>query len=750
MDPSFQFEDMISALLNSCGGSSEDGLLSSTFEDVASLDDGPQLDTKENNPQLLNNGDNHNNKGLTEPSTFGDIVSNGALTPDLSTSKHAHEDIRQLTTKNNNFNNNDNHDDYDDTTATNATPTCEEAVRTQSYLVRNNANDADDVQEVDDASSTVDISQFQPKDDQTHSSANPMTKSKMIVNGEENDVKKASNTTTMTTTTMTTLGDTSDTNIPAKILASKEPQSICDKWGLEDDSKCATPTSLDFNRASLSHSPLSSESPVSSQVSQFSGSSSLGYGSNSGSDPINFIDVLNHRDDHSGYFGPFISQDSGLGGGSSPHLTENHDGLNHQTSNIFWDVNGKSNSDETGLFPMNDLSTQRKGVSLMGLEANEGSSSELGLQGLTGLFLNDEDSLSQTEITGFSPSSNGQPPQMSHALKNILQLSILESQTTPMSDLNAHQGLPESPTGMLDQDLYRPPLSNTPNLALTTHLSNALLGLEPNHQHHHHHHHHRQPPQIHPPHLSTRDLKQSANATTLFNDGCATFPNSTTSTLMAGRSSRNGGSSYPNSLPSPPLDIYGGGISPNETLMENLAALAQLSEMEDPNAACFPSSGDFMVPPPDMMGYNLPQYPKTVAFPGSNRLNTNPNRAYMEHQLMNQRSSLSPPLHTGRYPLNRSTNDWNHLHHHQQQQQQPNHHHQQQHSSLNGLDSSRSGGRGCQPNRTSKPMTVLVKFGQLGQGRGMFNSPHGFCLGLNQEIIIADTYNNRIQVSPSN
>ena len=49
------------------------------------------------------------------------------------------------------------------------------------------------------------------------------------------------------------------------------------------------------------------------------------------------------------------------------------------------------------------------------------------------------------------------------------------------------------------------------------------------------------------------------------------------------------------------------------------------------------------------------------------------------------------------------------------------------------------------PNSLS--MSIRSKFGSLGSGQGQFDSPHGFCLGLNQEIIIADTNNNRIQVS---
>lgn len=44
------------------------------------------------------------------------------------------------------------------------------------------------------------------------------------------------------------------------------------------------------------------------------------------------------------------------------------------------------------------------------------------------------------------------------------------------------------------------------------------------------------------------------------------------------------------------------------------------------------------------------------------------------------------------------------------------------------------------------PMQIRVKFGALGPARGQFNSPHGFCLGLDEEIIVADTNNHRIEV----
>ena len=43
-------------------------------------------------------------------------------------------------------------------------------------------------------------------------------------------------------------------------------------------------------------------------------------------------------------------------------------------------------------------------------------------------------------------------------------------------------------------------------------------------------------------------------------------------------------------------------------------------------------------------------------------------------------------------------------------------------------------------------MSFRCKFGQLGPGKGQFNSPHGFCLGIDDDIVTADTNNHRIQV----
>ncbi|XP_021926795.1 B-box type zinc finger protein ncl-1-like isoform X2 [Zootermopsis nevadensis] len=44
------------------------------------------------------------------------------------------------------------------------------------------------------------------------------------------------------------------------------------------------------------------------------------------------------------------------------------------------------------------------------------------------------------------------------------------------------------------------------------------------------------------------------------------------------------------------------------------------------------------------------------------------------------------------------------------------------------------------------PMQIRCKYGQLGPSKGQFNSPHGFCLGAEEDIIVADTNNHRIQV----
>ena len=43
-------------------------------------------------------------------------------------------------------------------------------------------------------------------------------------------------------------------------------------------------------------------------------------------------------------------------------------------------------------------------------------------------------------------------------------------------------------------------------------------------------------------------------------------------------------------------------------------------------------------------------------------------------------------------------------------------------------------------------MQIRCKFGTLGEFQGQFQQPHGFCMGRDEEIVVADTYNHRIQV----
>lgn len=68
--------------------------------------------------------------------------------------------------------------------------------------------------------------------------------------------------------------------------------------------------------------------------------------------------------------------------------------------------------------------------------------------------------------------------------------------------------------------------------------------------------------------------------------------------------------------------------------------------------------------------------------------------------------------------------------------------------SLNSLPSTGPNATAVIP-RSNKvsPMQIRCKFGQLGPSKGQFNSPHGFCLGLEEDIVVADTNNHRIQVN---
>lgn len=58
-------------------------------------------------------------------------------------------------------------------------------------------------------------------------------------------------------------------------------------------------------------------------------------------------------------------------------------------------------------------------------------------------------------------------------------------------------------------------------------------------------------------------------------------------------------------------------------------------------------------------------------------------------------------------------------------------------------------GLGIPGRSKATPMQIRFKFGSLGPSKVQFNSPHGFCLGAEEEIIVADTNNHRIQVKPN-
>lgn len=67
---------------------------------------------------------------------------------------------------------------------------------------------------------------------------------------------------------------------------------------------------------------------------------------------------------------------------------------------------------------------------------------------------------------------------------------------------------------------------------------------------------------------------------------------------------------------------------------------------------------------------------------------------------------------------------------------------------INGMGGLNLNGNGVAINGRMKatPMHIRYKFGSLGPSRVQFNSPHGFCLGVDEEIIVADTNNHRIEI----
>jgi hypothetical protein len=47
----------------------------------------------------------------------------------------------------------------------------------------------------------------------------------------------------------------------------------------------------------------------------------------------------------------------------------------------------------------------------------------------------------------------------------------------------------------------------------------------------------------------------------------------------------------------------------------------------------------------------------------------------------------------------------------------------------------------------AREMNIRLKIGGIGKEVGKLDCPHGVCLGRNDEIVIADTNNHRIQVT---
>lgn len=59
-----------------------------------------------------------------------------------------------------------------------------------------------------------------------------------------------------------------------------------------------------------------------------------------------------------------------------------------------------------------------------------------------------------------------------------------------------------------------------------------------------------------------------------------------------------------------------------------------------------------------------------------------------------------------------------------------------------------SGGGGIK--QICMPMTSRLVYGALGNGKNQFNSPHGFCLNPDDDIVVADTNNHRVVVISKN
>ncbi|XP_074595863.1 uncharacterized protein LOC141850993 [Brevipalpus obovatus] len=176
------------------------------------------------------------------------------------------------------------------------------------------------------------------------------------------------------------------------------------------------------------------------------------------------------------------------------------------------------------------------------------------------------------------------------------------------------------------------------------------------------------------------------------------------------------------------------------------------------------------LPPPSSIKNNSTRAPSSLSIEEYDPISETSSTP-LSHRLTSPRLCVSPLLN---YDLSKTTSNQPHQFTQQsqpqpQQKQQQTQQLQKQSSNGNGhgfdlisclLDSSPSlpvpalghpdlvpDGNGHQvSSRVVELMSIHIKFGALGQGKNCFASPHGFCLGLDDDIVIADTNNHRICV----
>jgi len=156
-------------------------------------------------------------------------------------------------------------------------------------------------------------------------------------------------------------------------------------------------------------------------------------------------------------------------------------------------------------------------------------------------------------------------------------------------------------------------------------------------------------------------------------------------------------------------------FSPNEIPANHYSMLTRQTSAPPLGQQRSPTSNYFGYAPPSLLG----TYSTTNSGGSSNGNNSRSDTPY---------SSTLNPSSTSLDLLSQSQSQ-------SQSQLQCSQQHQHQH--LSQSNSTR---------RTGQTMQIRTKFGSLGPQKCQFNAPHGFCLGLDEEIIVADTNNHRIQI----